>query len=62
MLAHVVTIDGQVRGTWRRTLARDEAVIEVNLPGALEPAEQEALVQAGARFGRFLGMPVRLLW
>jgi len=61
VLAHVVTVDGQVRGRWRRSAAKGEAVVEVDLPESLSPAEEDALERAVARFGRFLGMPLRLL-
>jgi len=61
ILANVVVVDGQVRGTWRRAVAGGEVVVEVSLPDPLQPAEQEALERAAARYGRFLEMPVRLL-
>jgi hypothetical protein len=60
VLGHVVTVDGQVRGGWRRSIAKGEAVVEVKLPEPLTSAERGALERAVARFGRFLRMPVRL--
>jgi hypothetical protein len=61
LLAHVVTVDGHIRGSWRPTVAKSGAVVEMTLPERLKPAEDEALERAAARFGRFLEMPVRLL-
>jgi len=61
VLANVLIIDGQVRGGWRRTLAKGEVVAEMNLPQPLTAPEREALEAAAGRYGRFLGMPVRLL-
>jgi hypothetical protein len=61
VLAHVLIVAGQVRGGWRRTLARGEVVVEMNLPEPLAAVERDALQSAAERFGRFLGQPVRLI-
>jgi len=61
LASHFVTRDGRLIGGWRRTLARGEVVIEARVPGALTRAEEAALAAAAERYGRFLGMPARLV-
>jgi hypothetical protein len=62
MLDNIVTIGGQVRGAWRRTLVRDSVRVEVRLLDRLKPAEVAAVAEAGNRLGRFLERPVDLTW
>ena len=57
-LDHVVVLDGQVRGSWKRSLRGKQAVVELSLLDALDAAATAALQRAAARFERFLGLPV----
>ena len=50
--------DGQVIGSWSRTLAKGAAVIETTLLARLERTQQRALDAALERYGAFAGLPV----
>lgn len=58
VLANVVTIDGLVRGTWRRSERRDGAAVAVTVFEALTRRESEALDRSVDELGRFLGRDV----
>lgn len=61
MLGRFVLSDEQAVGTWKRTLRAREVVVEVTLgarPGAALAAALEAEAE---RFGRFVGLPARLV-
>jgi hypothetical protein len=60
ILANVVTVDGRVRGAWRRTVQGSAVRVEVRPLGRLEPAEASAVDEAARRYARFLGRPVEL--
>ena len=55
---HVVLLDGLVIGHWKRVDRKSEALIETAFYRPLEGAEEKALDEEVARFGRFLGRPV----
>jgi hypothetical protein len=59
---HVITINGQIVGGWRRTLVRQTLVIEPKLLIRLSEAERRAVGVAVRRFGRFLELPVEIRW
>lgn len=60
ILSNVVTVGGKVRGSWRRSFARDGVHVEARMLDRLKPAESRALEAAGRRFGEFLDRPVEL--
>ncbi len=60
ILSNILTIDGVVRGAWRRSFARDGVVIDMRLSEALAAHEFAAVVEAGRAMSRFLGHPVKL--
>jgi hypothetical protein len=62
ILANVVTIDGRVRGSWRRTITRGGVWVEVHHLDRFKRAETAAVEDAAGRFGRFLDRPVELSW
>jgi hypothetical protein len=54
-----VVVDGQIVGGWRRTLGTPVHVaLRLHVP--LTAREQRLVRRAAERFGRFLGMPVRV--
>lgn len=55
-----ILLRGRVAGTWKRTLNKETAVIAVSSFHPLRKAEQQAVVAAAARYGRFLGLPVEV--
>jgi hypothetical protein len=51
-----ILIDGQIVGTWTRTLKKGKVLISHNLFRPLAVGEQEALQTAAERYGTFLGL------
>jgi hypothetical protein len=62
VLANVVTIDGLVRGAWRRTFASRHVRLELRLLRDLHLTEQRAVETAGQKLAYFLGTSVELVW
>lgn len=60
VLSNIVTLEGKIRGGWRRTPKRDGVHVEINSLDRLEPAEISAVEEAGRRLGRYLESPVQL--
>jgi winged helix DNA-binding protein len=58
--AHVVVVDGQLVGGWKRTLEKTRVVVQLNLLAHLTAAEERAVASAAEAYGRFLGLPVDL--
>jgi hypothetical protein len=56
-LERPVVVEGRTVGSWRRTLARGAAIVDVTL---FAPVGEAALRPAVRRFGRFLGLPAEL--
>jgi len=56
--AHIIILDGQIVGGWRRTFKKDIVLIELNLITKLTKAENQAIIAATEQHGRFLGLPV----
>ncbi len=60
VLSNVVTIAGQVRGSWRRAGTGEGARIELRMLDRLGRAEEKALEEPGRRLSHFLEQPVEL--
>lgn len=58
LMGHVVFVDGQIVGGWRRPSGT--ADIKVRLLLRLSAVERGLVLQAGRRLETFLGTPVRL--
>jgi Winged helix DNA-binding domain len=58
ILAHVVVLNGQVWGGWKRRLQDRQAVVELGPLDVLDATEGAALRQAVDHLARFLGVPV----
>lgn len=58
---HVVVLDSQVAGHWKRTVKRDSVVIEVALHTPFDDAQQQALRDAADRHAEFLGLPATVV-
>lgn len=52
-----ILIAGRRAGTWRRTIAKKELVIEAKLFTALDAAQSQMLESAAQRYGEFLKLP-----
>src|SRR5437660_2439908 len=55
LLGYTMVLDGQVIGTWKRTLTKNSVVIEATPFTPLGEAETSAFVAAANRYGAFLG-------
>jgi hypothetical protein len=60
LLAHVIAIDGQLVGGWKRTFEGKRVRVELNVITRLTGAEQRAIAAEAARYGAFVGLPVEL--
>ena len=60
LMGHVVCVDGQIVGGWRRTLGKT-AEVELRLFVRLTTPEHRLVRAAVERFGRFLQLPLRVL-
>ncbi len=60
LFQHTFVMRGQIAGTWKRTLNKDAAVLELNPFASLTKAENQALARAARQYGDFLDMPVAL--
>ena len=55
---HVVIVDGQLVGGWRRTLSKEAVIVELALSTRLTGAEERAVIAAAEAYGAFVGNPV----
>jgi hypothetical protein len=53
-----IVVDGQVVGTWKRTLKKDSLAISPSPFAKLKRAEIRAIAEAANRYGKFLGASV----
>ena len=58
--AHLLVIDGELVGRWRRTQKTSTMVVEAQPFRRLTKVEKDALDAAAARYGKFLQMPATL--
>jgi Winged helix DNA-binding domain len=58
ILAHVVILNGQVWGGWRRRLQGRQLVVELGPLDVLDSTESAALQQEARRLGEFFSVPV----
>jgi hypothetical protein len=55
-LTAIIVLDGQIVGTWKRTLRKDTVLIETKLFSSLAEAENHAITAAAHRYGAFLNL------
>jgi len=60
VLAHVVVLNGQVWGGWKRRLQGRQVVVELGPLAVLDATQTTALERAAGDFARFLGVPVTI--
>jgi hypothetical protein len=58
-LAHIVVVDGQVVGGWKRTMEKKAARVDLTRLATRTPGARRAIAAAAERFGRFLNLPVK---
>jgi hypothetical protein len=55
LIAHIVFIDGQIVGGWKRSFDRQTVNVHLTLLSRLTPAESRRVAAAARKFGTFLG-------
>lgn len=55
-----ILLDGRIVGTWRRTLSKDSAVVELRLLHRLSASQRLAAVKAAREYGDFVGLPLHV--
>jgi winged helix DNA-binding protein len=60
--AHVIVLDGQIVGGWKRTLKKNWVDVEFNLLVNLTKTQKQALAEAADKYGKFLGLTVVLTY
>ena len=60
LFQNTIVLDGQIAGTWRRTLKSQTVIIEPTPFAPLTADQQAAFEQAGQRYGDYLGLTVEL--
>jgi hypothetical protein len=62
LLTNTMVLDGQIVGTWKRTLKKNAVIIEANPFTPLSNTETRAFAASANRFATFLRMPVDSPW
>jgi hypothetical protein len=57
---HVIVVNGQLVGGWKRRLTRDSVAVELNVVTPVRAIERRAIAAAARRYGQFLGLPVEI--
>ena len=60
LIAHVIAVNGELVGGWKRIPDKGQVVVEADLVVRLTAPEQAGLGAAARRFGEFLGSPAEL--
>lgn len=61
LIAHVIVLNGQVAGGWRRTITKNTVTLERNLLVDLNRTQERALQQEVDRYSEFLQLPVEMV-
>ncbi len=62
LFQYTLAMDGQIVGTWKRTIQKKQVTIEIVLFTALTKAQQQAVIEAAQAYGKFLDLSVTLKW
>jgi hypothetical protein len=60
LFVHIVFVDGQIVGGWKRTFTKRGVIVNLRLLTPLAKAEQKRVATAVRKFGEFLTTPVEL--
>lgn len=58
---HAIVVDGQIVGMWKRDLMKKEITIQTTIFRELSPKEKKKLTDAAKNYGKFFGLPVKLI-
>ena len=59
LIPHVIVVDGQLVGTWKRTFDAKSVLVTLSLMSRLSKEEEKAVRAEVERFGAFLGVPIQ---
>jgi hypothetical protein len=59
-MGHILAIDGQIAGGWKRSPRKHSVVVALNPVARLTGADERAIAGAARRYAKFLGLPVEL--
>jgi len=62
LFQNIIVVDGQVVGTWKRSLKKNEVIVELSPFEKLTKAGQSAVDRAATRYGDFLGLSTTLTY
>jgi hypothetical protein len=62
MFLSTLVLDGQVRGTWRRSARAKAVMLEATAFARLKASQKQAFADPTGGYARFLGMSVALTW
>jgi DNA glycosylase AlkZ-like len=60
LFQHTIVLDGQVVGTWKRTITKDSVLLTPSLFTTLTRSETSALIESANRYGAFLDIPLNV--
>ena len=60
LFQYAIVIEGQVAGTWKRTIKNNDVLIELVLFSTLTEDQNQAIITAVQQYGKFLELPVVL--
>jgi hypothetical protein len=60
LISHVVVVDGELVGGWRRSEERNRTLVSLDLRVALRESERTRIAAAARRLGSFVGLPVEV--
>ena len=60
ILTQTILIEGEIAGTWKRMLKKNEVVVILTPFTKLKKAQNQAVIAAAKAYGKFLGLPVTL--
>ncbi|HUI89209.1 MAG TPA: winged helix DNA-binding domain-containing protein [Anaerolineales bacterium] len=62
LFQHTIVINGQLAGTWKRTIKKDTVMIELHPFAPLTNSERKVVTIAAQNFGRFLELKLEIEW
>ena len=62
VMAHLIILDGQVVGGWKRILEKNRVIVELNPLTKLSALEQERVSEAADSYGKYLGLQTEMTW
>lgn len=60
ILTQTILLEGEISGTWKRTIKKKEVVVEVAPFTLLIRSQTQQVIAAAQRYGKFLELPVML--